>query len=88
MNKEVNKIERYSSKNCIIIQNLPLLSPNQSLLEDVVRSLTEQLQIKVISYGLAACHFVTPFEGTEDPLLVIVKLVYFWQKDRALSRND
>ena len=28
LNKKVNELERYSSKDCIIIQNLPLLSPN------------------------------------------------------------
>ena len=30
LNKKVNELERYSSKDCIIIQNLPVLSPNQT----------------------------------------------------------
>ena len=59
LNKKVNELERYSSKDCIIIQNLPLLSPKQSLVEDVVRLLNEQLQIKVMSSDIVACHFLS-----------------------------
>ena len=87
LNKKVNELERYSSKDCIIIQNLPLLSPKQSLVEDVVRLLNEQLQIKVMSSDIVACHFLAPYKGTKDPPPVIVKFVYFWQKDRAWSRK-
>ena len=87
MNKKVNELERYSSKDCIIIQNLPLLSPNQTLVEDVVRLLNEQLQIKVMSSDIVACHFLAPYKVTKDPPPVIVKFVYFWQKDRAWSRK-
>ena len=87
LNKKVNELERYSSKVCIIILNLPLFSPNQSFVEDVVRLLDEQLQIKVMFSDIVACHSIAPYKGTEAPPPVIVKFVYFWQKDRAWSRK-
>ena len=80
LNKKVNELERYSSKDCIINQNLPLLSPNQSLVEVVVRLLNEELRIKVMSSDIVPCHFLARFKGTKNPPAVILNFVYFWQK--------
>ena len=87
LNKKVIELERCSTEDCIIIQNSPLLSPNQCLVEDVVRLLNEELQIKVMSSDIVACHSLAPYKGTKVPPPVIVKFVSFWEKDRAWSRN-
>ena len=75
------------AKDCIIIQKFPLLSPNQSLVEDVIRLLSEQLQIKVMSSDIVACHFLAPFKGIKDTPQAIVNFVYLWQENKAWSRK-
>ena len=82
----VNRIERYTSKDSIIIQNLPLISGN-NLVADVINFFSRVFQTQVNEQDLVACHFLGQVKDIKFPPPVIVKFVHFWKKDRIWARK-
>ena len=82
----INRIERYTSKDSIIIQNLPLISGN-NLVADVMDFLQRVFQTQVNELDFVACHFLGQVRDTKSPPPVIVKFVHFWKKDRIWARK-
>ena len=78
-------MERYSSKDCVILQNLPLRSGN--FIQDVLVFFNEVMGVEVISYDLKACHPLNPVSQNQK-FVLIVKFVYFdIKKNRIYGRK-
>ena len=86
LEKKVNDIERYSSKDCIIINNLPLVH-GTDYWEDVLTFFANYLNIKVERDSIVACHPLGPIHNPSQPPAFIVKFVYFDVKDRIWGRK-
>ena len=84
--EKVNDIERYSSKNYIIINNLPLVH-GTDYWEDVLTFFANYLNIKVERDSIVACHPLGPIHNPSQPPAFIVKFVYFDVKDRICGRK-
>ena len=76
----MNDIERYSSKDCIIINNLPLVHVTDYW-EDVLTFFSNYLNIKVERDSIVACHPLGPIHNPSQPPAFIVKFVYFDVKE-------
>ena len=84
LDNKVNEMEIYSSKDCVILQNLPLRSGNFT--QDVLTFLNEVMGVEVNSYDLKACHPLGPVSQNQK-CVVIVKFVYFDIKNRIYGRK-
>ena len=73
LENKVNEMEGYSSKDCVILQNLPLRSGNFT--QDVLAFFNEVMGVEVNSYDLKACHHLGNVNQNQK-CLVIVKFVY------------
>lgn len=83
LSKKVNEIERYSSKDCIIIKNLP---NKGNLLQDILYFFNDVMGVEVYAQDLKAFHPLgKPGEGKTPN--VIVKFIYFGLKDRIWARK-
>ena len=61
---EIEEIERYSSKDCFIINNLPLMS---NYWVDVLGFFHAALNIKVDRDQIVACHPLGPIKDVSNP---------------------
>ena len=86
LSKKVNEIERYSSKDCIIINNLPLMHGSNYWV-DILGFFHAALNIKVDRDQIVACHPLGPIKDVSNPPAFIVKFVYFDIKDRVWGRK-
>ena len=84
LENKVNEMERYSSKDCVILQNLLLRSGNFT--QDVLTFFNEVMGVEVNSYDLKACHPLGPV-SLNQKCVVIVKFVYFDIKNRIYGRK-
>ena len=78
-------MERYSSKDCVFLQNVPLRSGNFT--QDVLAFFNEVMGVEVNSYDLKACHPFGPVNQNQK-CVVIVKFVYFDIKNRIYDRKN
>ena len=81
---KVNEMERYSSKDCVILQNLPFNSGNFT--QNVLAFFNEVMGVEVNSYDLKACHPLSPARQNQK-CVVIEKFVYFDIKNRIYGRK-
>ena len=81
---KVNELERYSSKDCVIIQNLLMLHGN--IIRDVLDLFNNILGLDVSDYDLKACHPLS-IVSRNQKTSVIVKFVYFETKNRVYGRK-
>ena len=84
--KKTNEQERYSSKNCLIISNLPLVT-GISYSADVILFLKEYLGVIVNEWDLQACHPLFKFYSELNSTAVIVRFLDFNVKDRIWRRK-
>ena len=80
----INELERYSSKDCVIIQNLSMLHGN--IIRDVLDLFNNILGLDVSDYDLKACHPLG-IMCRNQKTSVIVKFVYFETKNRVYGRK-
>ena len=73
---EVNDLERYPSKDCVIINNLPLRH-GTDYVEDVIAFFGKTIDINVHRDSIVACHPLGPIRDTQNPPAIIVKFLYF-----------
>ena len=85
LENKVNEMERYSSKDCFILQNLPLRSGNFT--QDVLTFFNEVMGVEANSYDLKACHPLHGPVSQNQKCVVIVKFVYFDIKNRIYGRK-
>ena len=81
---KVNEMERYSSKDCVILQYLPLRFGNFT--QDVLAFFNEVMGVEVNSNDLKACHSLGPVSQNQK-CVVIVKFVYFDIKNRIYGKK-
>ena len=86
LSKQFNEQERYNSKNCIFVSNLPLTS-GISNFKDVTQFLREYLGIVVQETDLQACHPLGKFTDRRQPPNVLVRFLHFYSKDRIWARK-
>ena len=86
LSKKINEQERYNSKNCLIITNLPLVS-GDSYFKDVVTFLRDYLGIMINETDLQACHPLGSLTNRNKPPNVIVRFLHFFTKDRVWARK-
>ena len=84
LENKVNELERYSSKDCLIINNLPLL--NGDYTKDVLALFNDVLGVEVTAYDLKAVHPLGVVSKNK-PCTVITKFVYFDIKNRIWGRK-
>ena len=63
LERKVNDIERYSSKDCVIISNLPL-QHGSDYWEDIIGFFAKFLSIRVNRHQIVACHPLGPINDT------------------------
>ena len=86
LSKKINEQERYNSKNCLIITNLPLVS-GDSYFKDVVAFLRDYLGIMINETDHQACHPLGSMTNRNKPPNVIVRFLHFFTKDRVWARK-
>ena len=85
MKIKLNQLNRYQSKDCLFVRNLPF-SSNRTYLSDVIDIIQNVLNVNIEPRGLKACHPLVrglPF----NPPPFIAKFVYFDQKERMWTRK-
>ena len=85
LEKKVNEMERYSSNDCVILQNLTLYSGNFT--QDVLAFFNDVMGVEVNSYDLKACHPLGAVSQNQKHV-VIVKFVYFDIRNRIYGRKN
>lgn len=86
----MTEVERYSSKDCVIIENLPY-DLNVDLAMQATDFLNTKLKMQLSPQGLKACHFLSNPTIPGKPAAVILKFIYFsdkdlvWRKKKLLS---
>ena len=86
LKNKVNSLEQYSSKDCIILKNLPLVS-GKDITTDVIYFLQRVLGIKVEKTDLKACHQLGPITDVKRPPPIIAKFIFFDMKNRIWMRK-
>ena len=84
LSKRVNQLERYSSKDCVVITNFPIQA-QESLVSDVISFFAKYLRVTISPHAIKACHFLGKLMGVAKPPPVIVKFVYFHDKDAVYA---
>ena len=80
--------ERYSSKDTLIFENVPLINDRNYRLEDQMCSfLAYFLDFKTEPANFKACHFLSPWKSNKYPPAVIIKFVYFAEKMEIFKRK-
>ena len=80
--------ERYSSKDSLIFENVPLINDKNCRLEDQMCSfLACFLDFKTEPANFKACHFLSPWKSNKYPPAVIIKFVYFGDKMEVFKRK-
>lgn len=86
LRQKTNELERYNSKDTIIIHNLPLRS-QRNIMEDVILFLKSTMQVYLQAEEIKACHPLGPVKDVNNPPPIIVKFIYFNDKFRVWSRK-
>ena len=85
LNIKVNELERYQSKDSLIFRNIPI-GGKGSLIEDVVAFIRDVMMVDICAAEMKACHALGPI-SFQQPTSIIVKFIYYDQKERIWSRK-
>ena len=80
--------EKYSSKDCIIIENFPLVETTEPLSHQVCSFFENYLNYKTSPSNFKACHLLGKWSSKDFPPAIIIKFIYFGEKDLILSRKS
>ena len=86
LSKETNKREHYSSKNCLVISNLPFVT-GVSHSANVLLLLNEYLGLIVNEWDLKACHTLCKVYSELNSQAVFVKFLLADVKDEIWGQN-
>ena len=84
LKERISEQEKCSSKDTIIINNLPLLQ-DADLVSSVLYFFKTFMDIQLLQEDLKACHVLGKCSDINKPPPVVVNFVYFHQKKRCLS---
>ena len=85
---QVAEQEKYSSKDCIIIENMPINRSNEPLSHQVCRFLQTHMDHQTTPASFKACHFLGKWKNDRFPPAIIIKFIYFGEKDAIYSRKS
>ena len=85
---QVAEQEKYSSKDCIIIENMPIHRSNDPLSHQVCPFLQTHMDHQTTPASFKACHFLGKWKNDRFPPAIIVKFIYFGEKDSIYSRKS
>ena len=80
--------EIYSSKNCLIIENLPIEDRNAPLSLQVCHFFQKFLNHETRPNNFKACHYLGKWQNDTFPPAVIVKFLFFDKKNELLGRKS
>ena len=82
-----NELERYLSKDTIIIKNLPIGYQN-SLLHDVILFFKLVFHMDLTPRDIKACHPLGPVRDFNQPPPIVIKFVYYEHKQQVWFRKN
>ena len=88
LEQRVSAQERYSSKDCLILENLPIVNNQVPLSHQVCDFLAQFLQYKTSPSNFKACHLLGTWKNINYPPAVIVKFLYFGEKSEIYNRKS
>ena len=89
LQNRVTQQEIYTSKDCLIIQNMPISGDgNVPLTHQVCDFLANYIGHKTNPSNFKACHFLGKWENSATPPAVIVKFIYFGEKDQIYGMKS
>ena len=80
--------EKYSSKDCLILENMPVKDPMLPLSHQVCDFLKYFLNFDTDPCNFKACHYLGKSQSQLFPPAIIVKFVYFHEKAEILGRKS
>ena len=80
--------ERYTSKDCVIIENLPWKRNNQSLTDQICLLFQQYLNYTIHPRNIKACHPLANWKNDSYPPPVIVKFIYCDDKNEIYNRKS
>ena len=80
--------EIYSSKNCLIIKNLPIEDRNAPLSHQVCQFFQKFLNHETRPNNFKACHYLGKWQSNTCPPAVIAKFLFFDEKNELLGRKS
>lgn len=83
----VRQQERYSSKDCLIFTNPPIASPNDDIPSVMCSFLKQFLNWDTNPGNFKACHYLGKWRTDKHPPAVIIKFIYFSEKDAIYGRR-
>ena len=88
LEQRVSEQEIYTSKDCIIIENMPHLNMNLHLQEQVCLFFEKYLGFTTNAYNIKACHYLSRWRNERYPPAIIVKFLYFDEKNELYGRKS
>ena len=88
LEQRVNECEKYSSKDSIIFDNLPLRNDNTPLSHQVCDFLQKYLNFTTHPQNFKACHVLGKWKDTNSPPGVIIKFLYYGEKNEIFGRKS
>ena len=87
LEQRVSAQERYSSKDCLILENLPIVKNQVPLSHQVCDFLAQFLQYKTSPSNFKACHLLGTWKNINYPPAVIVKFLCLGEKVKSTTEN-
>ena len=87
LEERISTQEQYTSKDCIIFENLPLIRSEKPLSHQVCDFLRDYLNFYTTPSNFKACHLLSKWDNIKKPPAVIVKFIYFHEKDAIFARK-
>ena len=88
LESRVLETEKYSSKDCLIIENMPEVDGNLPLATKVCAFFDLYLSWKTDESSFKACHYLSSPKFGRTPPAIIVKFVYFGEKQEIFGRKS
>ena len=87
LKERVSAQERYTSKDCIIFYNFPIDAASDDLDIDMCRAIKHHFNYELSSGDLKACHPLRRPQNTGLSVPIIIKFIYFRDKNEIYARR-
>ena len=87
LEKRITTQEKYTFKDCLVVENMPLTRSNEPLTKQVCQFLKDYLNYSTTPSNFKACHLLGPWTNENYPPAIIIKFIYFAEKDLVFSRK-
>ena len=80
LKNRMTQTERYNSKDCVIIHNMPITSTT-NITEQAIKFIKDYFDIQLTFTDIKACHFLGNCKDFKNPKPIIIKFVFFQHKN-------